>query len=101
MFIQARRPEAVWLSERQLAHDQPRVGHRPDAVVFAEGREIPVEVELTPKAPKRLLDIATELVSLYGFVWYFASKSARPCLDRVAHRFADEVIQVLDLPNAR
>jgi hypothetical protein len=98
MFVQRRRPEAVWLSERRLACEETR-RHRPDAVVFAEGHEIPIEVELTPKTRKKTLSIIGELLRGHEFVWYFAAPRCRAVLDDIAAGFTDGVVQVLDLPS--
>jgi hypothetical protein len=98
MYVQRRRPDAVWLSERRLAHEDDH-RHRPDAVVLAEGREIPIEVELTPKTRKKTLQIIDGLLRRYEFVWYFATPRCRCVLDGVASGFCDGVVQVLDLPS--
>lgn len=73
--LASRHPECDLISDAELRRDealaarpiasaglgdrrdgQPRL-HRPDLVLLGEGRPTPIEVELSPKAPQRLLEI--------------------------------------------
>lgn len=79
IFIEARRQDAIWYSERTIAagikaERGKRQAHRPDAVVRLDnGRHIAVEIELTNKTRARLNAILSELATstMYHTVWYF------------------------------
>lgn len=65
--LERRHPDYRWVSERVLRATQPRreersvVPHLPDALVW-EPKPIAVEVERSPKSPKELDDLLTELL---------------------------------------
>jgi len=50
LHVQRQRPAGVWVCERQVAIEYPRVGPLPDAVFLLEGHPVAIEVELTPRA---------------------------------------------------
>jgi hypothetical protein len=100
LWLAGRRPEAEWVSERALLRErggQRRV-HLPDALVRAEGQEVPVEVELTLKKRERLEAIVSGHLATYPAVWYFAAPAPRRALEAIARRHGAERVQVLDLP---
>jgi hypothetical protein len=109
--VEARHPEARWLSERSLRTGSGasvrglRQPHVPDAVLVPRpgastqdasvpladpGTPLPVplpgwvaiEVELTVKGPDRLTAILEELAAAYHTVWYFVAAEAVPSLRR-------------------
>jgi hypothetical protein len=84
LYIEAKVPEATWVSERELfsrhaeklfsrdGHARGDVPHVPDAeLVLANGERHALEVELTRKSRHRLDAIITALVSDYDQVVYF------------------------------
>jgi hypothetical protein len=71
LHIQARSPEAEWVSERALARDRRAGEHLPDGVVITEGRRVGVEVELTVKSERRLRAILDELTGRFDMVLYY------------------------------
>jgi hypothetical protein len=100
--LAARRPDAEWVSERALLRERRGKGraHLPDALVCAEGQEVPVEVELTLKKRERLEAIVSGHLAAYPAVWYFAAPGPRRMLEQIARRHGPERVQVLDLPGA-
>lgn len=72
-FIEQKRPETVWVSERQanLVRKQSDKKHRVDGEVYLEGVRIAVEVELSQKSRGRMYSIMTELKKDYDTIWYF------------------------------
>ena len=102
LWVMGRRPEADWISERALARTQQRGpgrrhGHRPDALVRAEGKEVAVEVELALKKRERLERLVRETVRSYGSVWYFAAPAPRAALEQIAQAIGSERVQVVAL----
>jgi len=103
IFVERRRPQAVWVSERELARDQERAagkrhGHRPDGLVVVDGRHVAVEVELTLKSRARLERIVRALLRDYDTVWYFAAPASRRALDEIAGRLESGRLHVAGLP---
>ena len=103
LWVMGRRPEADWISERALAKAQERGpgrrhGHRPDALVRAEGKEVAVEVELALKKRERLERLVRETVARYGSVWYFVAPTPRGALEQIAQAIGGERVQVFPLP---
>jgi hypothetical protein len=64
-----------------------------------DGKEVPVEVELTHKRPARRERIMRELVARYGQAVYFAAEGPRQQLDETARAIGTGRVQVLALPN--
>lgn len=97
--VEARRPNASWVSERELrrADPRPRV-HRPDGLVAIGEREVAIEVELTQKERRRAARIMRELVASYGSVTYFAAPAPRRLLSGLAEKVGQGRVQVLPLP---
>jgi hypothetical protein len=103
LWIAQRHPHAEWVCERELAREAVAtaggaVAHRPDAVVVLDGREVPVEVELSHKRRARRERIMRELVARYGQVVYFAAEGPRRQLEELAATVAGGRVQVLGLP---
>ncbi|OGT30684.1 MAG: hypothetical protein A3E87_06910 [Gammaproteobacteria bacterium RIFCSPHIGHO2_12_FULL_35_23] len=79
-------PQTAWISERQLVRDKHLAGvgqrgHLPDGIlVFPDGKQIAIEVELTIKSKARLEKILKTYISLFHYqeVWYY-------CTDIVAN----------------
>ncbi len=90
LYIEKRRRDITWTSERQMRSEQPRIErgaklpHTPDAVVAAEGQQIAVEVELAAKSHARLDKVLRELASRseYGTIWYFCSERSKHVVER-------------------
>ncbi len=73
LHIQARSPQAEWISERALARDRREGEHLPDAVVITEGQRVAVEVELTVKSERRVRTILEELTGRFDMVLYYCA----------------------------
>ena len=102
LWVKRRRPDAEWVSERALAKAQARGpgqrhGHRPDALVRAEGQEVAVEVELALKKRERLERLVRETVHSYGSVWYFAAPAPKAALVQIAQAIGGERVQVVPI----
>lgn len=101
LWVQGRRPHAVWRSERYLPREHVgglTAAHRPDALVSDEGQTVAVEVELSTKAPDRLEAIVASLLASYPAVWYFAAPGPAKLLAEIAERVGADRLQVLPLP---
>lgn len=102
LWVAERHPAAGWVCERELAREAGLTGsagqHRPDGLVVLEGRELPVEVELSHKRPARRERIMRELVARYGQAVYFAPDGPRQSLEETASLVGGGRVQVLGLP---
>lgn len=103
LWVEGRRPSALWISERELgldtaSHMGTGLPHRPDALVIDEGQTVAVEVELSLKAPKRLEAIVHSHLSRYAAVWYFAAPRPTRLLQQLTRFVGDGRLQVLPLP---
>jgi hypothetical protein len=104
LWVAARHPGAEWVCERELAREARLNGdgtngrHRPDGLVVIEGRELPVEVELSHKRPARRERLMRELVARYGQAAYFAPDGPRQALERTAEVAGGGRVQIFDLP---
>lgn len=104
LWVAERHPDAEWVCERELTREAAMTGggaaaHRPDALVVIDGREVPVEVELTHKRPARRERIMRELLARYGQAVYFAAEGPRQPLDQTARAVGGGRVQVLALPD--
>jgi hypothetical protein len=63
-----------------------------------DGREVPVEVELSHKRRARRERIMRELVACYGQAVYFAADGPRRQLEEIAETVGGGRAQVLGLP---
>jgi hypothetical protein len=106
--LECRHPGYQWVSERMLRAAQPRreegslVPHLPDAQVRAP-KAIALEVERSPKSPKELDDILTELLITgtltgdaeqpltYTTVWYFVTAHTRRSVEEARDRLPTEL----------
>jgi hypothetical protein len=106
--VERRRPGFRWESERMLRAAQPRrqegslVPHLPDARVRAP-KLIALEVERSPKSPKELDDILTELLVagtptvdgeqplIYTTVWYFVTEHTQRVVEEARDRLPTEL----------
>ena len=71
---------------------------RPDGLVVIEGRELPVEVELSHKRPARRERLMRELIARYGQAAYFAPDGVRRALERTAEAAGGGRVQLFELP---
>jgi hypothetical protein len=115
--LERRHPDFHWVSERVLRAAQPRreegsvVPHLPDAQVWAPSA-IAVEVERSPKSPKELDDLLTELLItgaaaadgehplLYTTIWYFVTTKTRSSVEQARDRLPADLqprVKVLSL----
>lgn len=85
-------PDTTWLSERKLKHDKYKLGvgkhgHLPDGIlVFSDGKQIAIEVELSCKGRQRLDAILKTYVTQFSLqeVWYFCRQTMLPRLQDAA-----------------
>lgn len=99
MHVTRRRPEALWVCERELLRDRHSSSvHIPDALVLVDEREAAVEVELTQKARRRAEAIVRELVARYEAVWYFVTPTTRRTVERAVEAVEADAVQVMPLP---
>lgn len=89
-------PDATWISERKLKHDKYKLGvgqqgHLPDGLlVFPEGKQIAIEVELSCKSKQRLEGILKAYAKQFSIqeVWYFCKESMHARLEEVSKEMA-------------
>jgi hypothetical protein len=105
LWVAERHPLATWICERELAREARLTGpggqHRPDGLVVLDGRELPVEVELSHKRSARRERIMRELVARYGQAVYFAPDGPRQGLEATARSIRSDRVQVLELPSGK
>jgi hypothetical protein len=101
LWLDARGHGWEWVPERELVREHGRQGHRPDALVLADGQQVPVEVELAQKKRERLEAIVRGHLAAHPTVWYFAAPAPKRVLDELAAGLGGERLQVLPLPAAR
>lgn len=84
MQLAKKYPEAIWMSERELVREnfkkfkmeRGQRGHMPDGVMlFPDGKQIAIEVELTMKGSWRLEKILEHYLRSWDYkeVWYFCA----------------------------
>ncbi|WP_218813531.1 MarR family winged helix-turn-helix transcriptional regulator [Rickettsiella endosymbiont of Dermanyssus gallinae] len=103
MKLKAIYPDSSWISERKLKHDKYKLGvgqhgHLPDGIlVFADGKQIAIEVELSYKSNQRLEDILKTYATQFALqeVWYFCHESMVPKLKEAAKAMPFVKIHVL------
>ena len=83
LFVTKRAPEGRWLCERALRRRNEPGLKVPDAIFEIEGERHAIEVELTPKAARRLRWIIAEHSTRYNAVVYFCSPQALGLLQRI------------------
>lgn len=99
LYVAARAPESEWVCERRLAQDRahPRE-HLPDAVVHTGGQRHAIEVELTPKASRRMPPLLDDLSERFDAVLFFCPARTRRQLDTLAASGRWPKLAVRDLP---
>lgn len=72
--VQARHPEATWVSERHLRMESKsrNAAHMPDAVVIRGSKQIAIEVQLQQKSFARAAATMRQLTDRYDGAWVFA-----------------------------
>jgi hypothetical protein len=84
----------------RLPSGNPRL-HRPDLVAFAESGVVAIEVELTPKAPRRLLSIIRAWRGADGIAevrYYCAPGPTRRAVEKaVAKTYAADRVRILEV----
>ncbi len=99
LHIQARSPNAEWVSERALARDRREGEHLPDAVVVLEGQRVAVEVELTVKSERRVRAILDELAGRFDLVLYYCAPATFRQLTGLRDTGRWPTLGVRELPN--
>jgi hypothetical protein len=119
--LERRHPEYQWVSERTLRAAQPRreegvrVPHIPDAHVHTP-KLVTVEVERSPKSPKELDEIFTELL-IVGLpqangapplvsttLWYFVCPKTRTSIEEARNRLPESYrprVKILSIETLR
>lgn len=119
--LEGRHPEYRWVSERTLRAAQPRrdegavVPHMPDACVYTP-KLVTVEVERSPKPPRELDEIFTQLLIagvpqagreaplVSTTVWYFVSSRTRTSIEEARNRLPESErprVKILSLETLR
>lgn len=96
VFIETRQryPEATWLCERKLRQEKfcngiGVKGHISDGMlIFPDGREIAIEVEISVKGKKRIEKIMRWYCTQVSIreVWYFCTPSVISALNKISHK---------------
>jgi hypothetical protein len=78
---------ATWISERRLRQLNEADSHIPDGILRREDGDIAIELELTPKAPRRLADILAEHAANLAVreTWYVIDSEA---VEKLVRRLA-------------
>lgn len=90
--VRASYPDTSWISERKLKHDKYKLGvgqhgHVPDGMlVFPDGKQVAIEVELSWKSKHRLDAILKNYATQFSIqaVWYFCRQSMLSRLQETA-----------------
>jgi hypothetical protein len=98
LHVQARSPDAGWVSERALARDRREGEHLPDGVVITDGRRVAVEVELTVKSERRVRAILDELTGRYDMVLYYCPPATHRQLSTLKESGCWPTLGVRELP---
>lgn len=102
LYVEGRRPDVRWVSERILRRELALAGlrpeHVPDAEVQVGDQRVAVEVELTQKERRRTETVLSHLDCRYDVVWYFAAPAAHRHLERVVRRRGFDRMQLCELP---
>ncbi len=95
LAIEARRPNDLWKSERQIRKEAPAADkgeslpHTPDAILTnaSNGKVTAIEIELHEKTDDELADILRELAVNYKSVWYFTIGTTRRQIEAMLGTF--------------
>lgn len=85
LFVESKRPDDGWQSERQIRKEAPPLvhgetrPHTPDAILtnVKNGKITAIEVERSAKNDGELEDDLRELAVTYRSIWYFATKKTK------------------------
>ena len=98
LWVEMKRPQDVWVSERELAKrfrplkKGEHQDHLPDGELHAaNGKTTVIEVELRSKDPDRLEGILRDLATHYTSIWYFLSQETRSNFEEVLARLEPEI----------
>lgn len=86
-LLEQQQPAGRWISERSLRSENERrefgskTGHIPDALFHLENTAIAIEVELTAKESRRLMQILRLIMSRYDRCWYFVNADTKSILE--------------------
>jgi hypothetical protein len=95
LAIEAKRPDDIWKSERQIRKELPPTAkgenqpHTPDAILTntANGKVTAIEVECHAKTDDELEDDLRELATTYKSVWYFTTSTTRRQVEAMLETF--------------
>jgi hypothetical protein len=99
LHIQARSPDAEWVSERALARDRREGEHLPDGVAITAGQRVAVEVELTVKSERRVRVILDELTGRFDMVLYYCPPATHRQLSALKESGCWPTLGVRELPH--
>ena len=98
LYVEAKRPEDVWTSERQIRREAgaaakgENLPHLPDAILTAaNGKVTALEIERSSKTEDELMDDLRELAVTYKSVWYFASSATKRQLEARLAEMSEEM----------
>ena len=100
MHIEASYEEPfTWQSERSLRrrYQNDRSRHISDAELHHSQGAIGIEVELTQKSQRRVIDIVRKLAHQYDQVWYFVNQATDPVVRTTVGRELDEHFHLYDM----
>jgi hypothetical protein len=108
LYMAAKRPTDVWVSERQLrseqaaqaAKNQRRRPELPDAHLVTQKGKIAIEIELTDKQAARLLGLVRRRAIEYYTVWYFCTLQTKGRVEAAKKELAADVrerVQIYDI----
>jgi hypothetical protein len=99
LHIQARSPEAEWVSERALARERREGEHLPDGVVITDGQRVAIEVELTVKSERRVRATLDELTGRFDMVLYYCPPATHRQLSALKDSGQWPTLGVRELPH--
>lgn len=99
LYIEAKRPDDLWTSERQIRREAGAAAkgedlpHLPDAILTSatNGKITALEIERSSKTEDELLDDLRELAVSYKSVWYFASSATKRQVEARLEEFTPEM----------
>jgi DNA-binding MarR family transcriptional regulator len=93
-----RHPRAKWVCERALWRQDGRVGvHLADGAYELAGKRHAIEVELTPKWPKRVAEIVEELSERFDFIDYHCTPATRRVVEAAQREYGFTNVRIHDL----
>lgn len=110
LWVEARKPEAEWRSERTLRSEQAwthagiRLGHRPSAELVRERDTVAVEVAGVVEQAQRVREALPDLLARYPGCWYVVGSRARPVLSRLLAELGSAIqarVRLIDLAEER